>query len=102
MQAISFVRIYMANKTHDVKILVDAVLAKRPKPYSEDIIDEVCLDIERNSSWLADYRSLVGRLTVDVVNNWIGQYVKDAVGGQRIRQVPASSSLIKSYSKLKI
>ena len=91
----------MANKTRDVKLLVDEVLPSLSKPYTEDVTWEVCRAISANPKWQAKYDSLVAKLTVDVVNNWIGQYVAASLGWQRDRQVKASGPLIKSYSKLK-
>ena len=38
----------MPNRTEGEKILVEEVLATLPKPYSEDVVDEVLLAIEAN------------------------------------------------------
>lgn len=90
----------MPRRTEGVRSLVEEVLRTFRKPYSEDVTDQVCNAIERNPEWLATYHSLVKELTRDVVNNWIGEYVKSEVGGRRIRQVRASGRLLTSYSKL--
>lgn len=90
----------MPRRTQAVEELVADVLPTIKHPYSEDVIDEVCNAIEANPEWLSRYRTLGETLTRDVVNNWIGQYVADAVSGRRLRQVTATSSLIGSYSKL--
>jgi hypothetical protein len=90
----------MRRRTAGVQQLVHEVLSSIPRPYSQDVTDEVCLAIEGNAHWRATYEDLVTGLSRDVVNNWIGQYVAAAVGGRRTQVVPASSSLIRSYSKL--
>jgi hypothetical protein len=92
----------MAKRTAGVEQLVRDVLPSIRRPYSEDVIYEVCDAIKDNPHWRASYHDLVDVLSRDVVNNWIGQYVKDAVGGRRTRVASASNpdSLIRSYSKL--
>lgn len=90
----------MAKATQGVQDLVHEVLAVLPKPLSEDITDEVCLAIENNRKWKAEYDLLSSQLRYWVVNNWIGQYVAQALGRKRGREVEATSSLIRYYSKL--
>jgi hypothetical protein len=90
----------MAKRTADVKELVLEVLATMPRPYSEDLTDEVCVAIERNPQWLGAYRRLESTLSHDVVNKSIGRYVSKAVGGRGIAVAKPASSLIASYSKL--
>lgn len=91
----------MAKATQGVQDLVREVLAELPKPYSEDITDEVCLAIEKNKRWRAEYDLLSNELRYWVVNNWIGQYVALALNRKRGEQVTAKSQLITSYSKLR-
>jgi hypothetical protein len=86
--------------TQGVQDLVRDVLATLPRPHSEDIIDEVCVAIESNAKWHAEYTLLSSQLRDWVVNNWIGQYVARELGRQRGAQATATSSLILSYSKL--
>ena len=92
----------MAEKrTAGVEVLVRDVLASIPQPYSEDIIEEVCMAIESSPAWKQRYDELGVVLHPTVVNNWIGQYVKDQTGYETLREVTARrSSLIKNYSKL--
>ena len=92
----------MALQTQGVYDLARDVLQSVPKPYGEDIIEDVCLAIEQNAAWLARYEALCGAQRKQVVNNWIGQYVKKIVGMDTIHQVDAARSrIIGSYSKLK-
>src|SRR4051794_15383528 len=84
-------------RTQGVRSLVEEVLCTLPQPYSEDVIDEVCLAIEGNPQWLTEYRALCNDLRVWVVNNWIGQWVSRAVGRTGDHQVAAQSSLIETY-----
>jgi hypothetical protein len=69
--------------------------------YEEDVIEDVFLAIEQVSLLRQRYDELSAELRPQVVNNWIGQYTKQMVGMESIRQVNASrSKLIKSYTKL--
>ncbi len=88
------------NRTRGVRSLVSDVLQTQPRPYSEDIIDEVCRAIESNRRWLAEYHRLCNELGVLVVNQWIGMWISRIVGRTGKGQVPARSGLIRSYSKL--
>ncbi len=98
----------MANKTDGVKILVQEVLAAAfsESPYSEDIILDVCnaiYDKDRHPEWRRRYDELSDDLRYGwVVNNWVGQYVKDETGLNSLRKVSTKgkSKIIKSYTKL--
>jgi len=96
----------MEKKTEGVEIFVKEVLATIPAPYGEDIILKVFQEIERNPDWKWRYYSLstdVGDgFSHDVINNWIGKYVKDQTGLNTLREVSVEGKckLIKSYSKL--
>jgi hypothetical protein len=90
----------MPTKTADVKELVLEVLATIPRPYSEDITDDVCVAIEGNDRWRAAYDRLEPMLSRDTLNRSIGRYVSRAVGGRAVAVGKPSSSLIGSYSKL--
>ncbi len=91
----------MARKTQDIYDLVMAALGSVPKPYTEDVIEDVFLRItgpllER----LECARTQHGR---EVTNQMIGRYVRTAVHGTAIKQVPATrTKLTGSYSKLSI
>lgn len=91
----------MVRKTQGVYDLVQEVLQTMPKPYGEDVIEDVCLAIEKTPHWHQQYQKLGDTLSLWVVNNWIGQYVKRIVGMATIREVAAKrSSLITACSKL--
>ncbi|RPJ23630.1 MAG: hypothetical protein EHM35_17065 [Planctomycetaceae bacterium] len=90
----------MGGKTRRVYDLVAEVLCSIPKPYSEDITDDVCLAIQHNPQWQQRYQEIAADLRAWVVNNWIGVYTCRLTFRRRGRQVIARSSLIKTYSKL--
>jgi hypothetical protein len=93
--------------TYPIQELVQTVLRNISKPYSEDIIDEVCQAIEQNPEWLSRYYALVehfsghgknGRLTV---NSSIGWYTKNLTGLATLSYPHRpKSKLIGSYTKL--
>lgn len=92
----------MMNRTKGVKTLVRDVLAIMPKPYSEDIILDVCMAIEHNPEWRGRYDQLCDDLRDAVVNPLIGQLVKEETGLISLREVSTKgkSHIIKSYTKL--
>ena len=92
----------MMNRTKGVKTLVRDVLAIMPKPYSEDIILDVCMAIEHNLEWRERYDQLCDDLRDAVVNPLIGQLVKEETGLISLREVSTKgkSHIIKSYTKL--
>lgn len=96
----------MEKKTEGVEYFVKDVLAAISAPYGEDIILRVFQEIERNPDWEWRYHSLSNDVgdgfSDDVINNWIGKYVKDQTGLNTLREVSADGrcKLIKSYSKL--
>jgi len=96
----------MDKKTEGVEIFVREVLATLPKPYGEDIILEVFQEILKDPELERQYRSLsidVGDgYSDDVINNWIGKYVKDQTRMNSLREVPVNGKckLITSYMKL--
>lgn len=89
------------SKTEGVRQLVQQILDCFTSPPDEDLIDHVCMAIEANPQWLAQYQGLAEALgSQATVNNWIGRYVKELSGSKSGRSHPAKSSLIKSYRKL--
>ena len=92
----------MTKKTEGVQILVQDVLATFSEPYGEDIILDVCLEIEKTDDWHRRYKELSDELSDWVVNNWIGKYVRAETGLETLRVVSAKgkNGLIKSYTKL--
>ncbi|MBN1583131.1 MAG: hypothetical protein JXA89_20650 [Anaerolineae bacterium] len=88
-------------KTQGVYDLVKEVLETMPQPYGEDVVEDVCLAIENNPYYLQRYQELSAELVAWVVNNWIGQYVKQITGMRSIREVKAKRShLITAFTKL--
>ena len=88
-------------KTSEVKTLVQEVLSRLPKPYSEHVIDEVFFAIEHNQNWLHRYEILSSTLGKHVVNNAVGSWVAkllDKVGEREVTSV--KSTLIGAYSIL--
>ncbi len=88
-------------KTVDVKKLVTEVLVSLPKPYSENIIDEVFFAIERNDRLFRRYSECcndIGRVKVNTAGaNWI----RKELGLTTLREAPAKlSTLIGTYSVL--
>jgi hypothetical protein len=92
----------MANATSGVRDLVADALGSLPKPYSEDVTDEVCKAIETDPVLRRRYDELVENLRDWVVNNWIGRYTAELTGRTSQEQVPARSGLIGSYRKLRL
>jgi hypothetical protein len=91
----------MPRKTQGVYDLVSEVLETIPEPYGQDVIEDVCLAIEKRSSWRKRYDLLGDELTSDVVNNWIGRYTKQITGLETIKQVKAKrSTIITAYTTL--
>ncbi len=88
-------------KTAGVKLLVLEVLATVPRPYTEHVIEEVFLRIEGAPDWRREYDRLVDALGRDVVNNWGGYWVANALGKVGEHQVASKRcKLIGSYSLL--
>lgn len=88
-------------KTAEVKLLFEEVMETLPKPYTNNVIDEVFFAIEKNPSWLSKYDFLCSNLSRDVVNNWGGYWIASKIGKNGKQQVPSKkSTLIGSYSIL--
>ncbi len=89
------------KKTQGVQDLVHDALALIPKPYEQDVIEEVALVVEKDAGLRNRYDDLCLALRTWVVNNWIGQYTKAAVHMNSVRQVTAHrSTIIGGYTKL--
>lgn len=90
-----------ASKTAGVKALVDEVIATLPSR-DEHVTLAVFQSIEASPRWRKQYDALCNQLRDWVVNNWIGQWTRDALGAESIRQVPAEgTTLTKTYSTLR-
>ena len=92
----------MARKTEGVRILVFDVLARFSEPYGEDIIRDVCFEIENDPDLKKRYEDLEDEFNKWIVNSWIGKYTKNLTGLKSLRQVPAGDSvtIITTYTKL--
>lgn len=83
------------------KRLVEEVIASLPKPYTEDVIDDVFHAIENQPEWRRQYDDLVAALGKKVVNARGAFWIASIVGRSGVDQVAAKkSTLIDSYSKL--
>jgi hypothetical protein len=98
----------MDKKTEGVEILVKDVLASKfSEPYNENIILKVFQEIEKTPELEKRYHSLSNDVgdgfSDDVINNWIGKYVKDQTRLNSLREVSADGkcSLITRYMKLR-
>lgn len=88
-------------RTAGVKTLVNMVLDNVPKPYTEDVIDDVFLEIESDPEFRIEYDGLCKQLGKITVNTWGGYWIANALGKTGLVQTPArKSKLIKSYSRL--
>ena len=88
-------------RTAGVKKLVITALENVPKPYTEDVIDDVFTEIQNEPELLLEYEGLCKQLGKSTVNTWGGYWIADAVGKAGLEQVPArKSKLIRTYSRL--
>jgi hypothetical protein len=89
------------KKTAAVESLVREVLESLPRPYTENVIEDVFLAIEKQPGLRARYDTECASLTKTVTNNWVGQYVSRILGKVGMRQVDSTrSKLAGSYSVL--
>lgn len=88
-------------KTVGVKHLIEQVLAQLPRPFTEDVIEDVFLAIEANLKWLNEYEQLCSSIGKLVTNSAVGMWVAKYVGRTGAHQVVSTKSKIAgSYSKL--
>jgi hypothetical protein len=88
-------------KTAGVKKLVNTALGTLPKPYGEDVIEEVFIAIENDEALKAEYDALSRELGKTTVNTWGGYWIANAVGKTGVQQtISKRSTLLQSYSKL--
>jgi hypothetical protein len=89
------------KKTAGVNALVREALEALPRPYTENVIEDVFLAIEKQPELLARYESECDTLTKTVANNWVGVYTSRILGKTGARQMKSTrSSLAGSYSLL--
>jgi hypothetical protein len=88
-------------RTARLKSLVEEVLKTLPKPYTDDVVEDVFVAIENNPRWKKEYDDLLYNLHKNVVNPWGGFWVAHLTGRIAGEQVSASrTTLIESYTKL--
>lgn len=88
-------------RTARLKSLIEEVLKTLPKPYTEDVIEDVFVAIENSPRWKKEYEDLQYNLHKNVVNPWGGFWVAHLTGRVAGEQVSASrTKLIESYAKL--
>ena len=82
--------------------LVEDVLVRLPRPYSEDAIHDVFDAVENNPHWRDHYDTLCRESTPHTINKMIGRQVKELTGLSVVSSGNKSirSALIQTYSKL--
>ena len=95
----------MTRKTEGVQLLVQDILKSEfAEPFDKDIILNVFRAIERDDrqEWQKRYYQLSDDLSHDVVNNWIGKYVKGQtrLSNLHVSSAKGKSNLITSYTEL--
>ena len=84
-----------------LKSFFEEVLKSLPKPYTEDVVEDVFVAIENDPRWKKEYDDLLYNLHKNVVNPWGGFWIGHLTGRVAGEQVSASrTSLIESYAKL--
>jgi hypothetical protein len=87
----------------EVKELVQEVLDEKFKKqvYPENITDQVCLAIEKNSTWRKRYDYLVESYSKLIVNSQIGRSTLQLTGLKNLGlHAIATSALIRTYTRL--
>ena len=88
-------------RTARLKAMMEEVLKTLPKPYSEDVIEDVFVAIENNPRWHKEYEDLHYNLGKGMVNPWGGFWIAQATGRTPGEQVSATrTKLLESYAKL--
>src|SRR5436305_1155014 len=88
-------------RTAGVKKLVGMAMDNLPKPYTENVIDEVFQQIENEPELMVEYQALCKQLGKTTVNTWGGYWIANALGKTGLEQVPAKKNkLIQTYSRL--
>jgi hypothetical protein len=91
----------MSITTQPVRDLVKVTLADPTVARDMHVIENVFCNIEANPALHGWYDALVVTFTKNVVNQMIGEWTRQEVGGTAIRVVPAlRTSLTGSYSEL--
>ncbi len=89
------------RKTDEIREFVAEILKGLRQPWTSDITDKVCLNIESRRDRLSHYQKLVKDFGQPTVNISIGTYVKQLTGMESTgRMATPKSGLISSYSVL--
>ena len=84
-----------------LKSLIKEVLESTPKPYTDDLIEDVFLAIEQSPRWKKQYDDIQYHLGKSMVNPWGGFWVAQLTGRIAGEQVSSSRTrLLESYAKL--
>ena len=88
-------------RTARLKAMMEEVLKTLPKPYTEDVIEDVFVAIEGNPRWLKEYEDMRYNLGKNMVAPWGGFWIAHAIGRTAGEQVSATrTKLLESYAKL--
>lgn len=89
------------RKTDEIRDFVAEILRGLRQPWTSDITDKVCLNIESRRDRLSHYQKLVKEFGQPTVNVSIGIYVKQLTGMESTgRTATPKSGLISSYTVL--
>ena len=89
------------RKTDEIRDFVAEILRGLRQPWTSDVTDKVCLNIESRRDRLSHYQKLVKDFGQPTVNVSIGMYVKQLTGMESTgRTATPKSGLISSYTVL--
>ena len=97
------------RKTEEIEHLTKKAIHRIPKPYSEDVIEDVLVTIENDFYLRMRYKKICRNFdSPGIVNTWIGKYTKQLTGMMRmcnfsnnVVTAPARrTNLAKTYTKL--
>ena len=84
-----------------LKPFIEEVLKTVPKPYTDDVIEDVFVAIEASPRWKKQYQDLHYDLGKGLLNPWGAFWIAHLTGRVAGEQVSASrTTLIESYAKL--
>ena len=88
-------------KTDGVKKLVNTAMSLLPQPLTEDVIDDVFMEIENEAELRTEYDELCRQLGKTKVNTWGGYWIANALGKTGAQQIRSKrSKLLYSYPQL--
>lgn len=84
-----------------LKSLMEEVLKSLPKPYTDDVIEDVFVAIEGNARWQKEYDDLLYNLGKNMVNPWGAFWIAQMTGRIPGETVSATrTKLLDSTTKL--